>query len=146
MNEDNSLEHIPGDLSNGSEYGVHVSPSAGKLLCIKEASTAAGGISRFAGGGISLPVDPFFSFGPNAFSRSFSSFSMAFFLFSSLEVLASAGLATRNAAKMADDMNDRVSLRVTWFLSLVRPWALVDCVQQRENNTEISNFSTRFNC
>lgn len=92
----------------------------------KEASTAAGGISKFAGGGISLRVDPFFPFGPNAFSRSLSNFSMAFFLFSSLEVLASAGLATSNAANMADDMNDRVSLRVMWFLNLVRPWALAE--------------------
>nr|CAB3473720.1 unnamed protein product [Digitaria exilis] len=71
---------------------------------------------------MSLPVDPFFSFGPNAFSRSFSSFSMAFFLFSSLEVLASAGLAlaTRNVVNMADDMNDKASLRVIWFLNLLK--------------------------
>lgn len=44
-------------------------------------------------------------------------------MFSNLEVLASAGLATMsmNAANDADDMNDRASLRVMWLLSLVRP-------------------------
>lgn len=81
------------------------------------ASTNLGGINKFAKDSF-LRMAPFLSSGPSAFSRSFSSFSLTFLLFSCLEVLASAGPATRSVAMNADDMYDSASLRDKLLVSL----------------------------
>ena len=90
-----------------------------------EVSNNVGGMSKFATGPFSSPLSPSFSFVPNAFSRSFSSFSLTFLLFSCFEVLASARSATRSVAKKPAEIYDRVALRDMLLVRLAS-WTSVD--------------------